>query len=84
MKRYLAGCAALGLVAIAIFPFARDAYNRYTTMQRLAPLLTEQDRIAFRTWNGNAADFAKTLHARCELVHGAGQAICAPYRVALD
>lgn len=84
MNRLLMSCVALGVVAVMAYPFARDAYNRYELMRRLSPVLSEQDRMAFRAWNGNAQEFVKALHARCEIMRGAGNPNCAPYRLALD
>jgi hypothetical protein len=84
MKRALFAVAALALVVVLAAPFVRDAYTRYRVMHRLAPVMTEQDRIAFRSWNGDAVSFAKSLYARCELDNGRDSPVCSRYIVAFE
>jgi hypothetical protein len=82
--KIFAACAALVLIAALAFPFASDAYARYKIMHKLAPVLTQPDRVAFEAWNGDAISFVKSLYARCELANGPGAAACTPYRTALE
>ena len=83
MKLLATGLALVLLVVLA-FPFAHDAYVRYTILQKLDPVLTQSDRNAFKTWNGDAISFVKSIYARCELQNGADAAPCKPYRLALE
>jgi hypothetical protein len=53
-------------------------------MQKLAPVMTEQDNIAFQSWKGDAASFARSLEARCEIQNGKDSAVCNPYRIAAE
>jgi hypothetical protein len=82
MKRTITTCIVLGVLAILVFPFVRDAYNRHQILSRLGPVMTEQDRVAFRSWNGDAGSFARSLLNRCRLENGSDAAACEPYRVA--
>lgn len=66
------------IVAAMVFPFARDIYNRHQVIQRLWPVLSEQDRIAYRNWSGDAMSFNRAIYARCLLTNGSGAAVCAP------
>jgi hypothetical protein len=83
LRRILAGVALIVLVAM-VFPVARDAYERNRIISKLDPVLTEQDRLAFQAWQGDARSFAKSLYARCQLANGQSARTCEPYRVAQD
>jgi hypothetical protein len=83
-KRNFTAFFVVGLLAVLAFPFAYDAYSRHEVLNRLAPVLTQQDRAAYQAWNGDAQSFAKSLYARCELVNGHGAAACDPYRSAVQ
>jgi hypothetical protein len=84
MIRILGPFAALALVVLVAFPFARDAYHRYEVAQRLKPLMNEHDQAAWRDWNGDAVSFGRSLYERCELINGQGAQGCEPYRVAIQ
>jgi hypothetical protein len=84
MTKLITPIAMFGVIALLAYPFARDAYTRHQMMSRLGPVMTEQDREAFRSWNGDATSFAEALLDRCKLANGPDAATCAPYRVALD
>jgi hypothetical protein len=84
MVRILGTCAALALVIVVAFPFARDAYHRYEVAQRLKPLMNEHDQAAWRDWNGDAASFGRSLYERCELINGPGSQNCDAYKVAIQ
>jgi hypothetical protein len=84
MVRILGTCAALALIVILAFPFAREAYHRYEVARRLDPLMNEQDRAAFRAWSGDATSFGRSLYERCELTNGQGSPTCEPYKVAIQ
>jgi len=81
MKERLLLVVAVAVFAAIAFPFAHDLYVRARVMHRLDPVLSEQDRYAFREWNGDPMSFVKSLNARCELVHGPDADACAPYRL---
>jgi hypothetical protein len=84
MVRILGTFAALALVMLVAFPFARDAYHRYEVAQRLRPLLNEHDQAAWRDWNGDAISFGRSLYERCELINGHDSQNCAAYKVAIQ
>ena len=84
MKGAILLCVAVGLLVVMAFPFARDAYTRHRVMSKLDPVLSQQDRVAFQGWQGDAASFARTLYARCELDRGRGAPACEPYRQAVE
>ena len=84
MKRAAIGCVVILILAVVVWPFAKEAYARHRVMQKLAPVMTEQDRIAFQSWQGDAVSFARSLEARCELQNGDGSAACEPYRIAAE
>jgi hypothetical protein len=84
MVRILGTCAALALVMLVAFPFARDAYHRYEVAQRLKPLMSEHDLAAWREWNGDAVSFGRSLYERCELINGRGASSCEPYKIAIQ
>ena len=84
MKERVLLLLAVALFVVIAFPFARDAYVRTRLMRSLDPVLSEQDRYAFREWNGDPVSFVKTLYARCELIHGQDAASCTPYRLAQE
>jgi hypothetical protein len=48
MLRILGTCAALALLIVMAFPFAKEAYHRYEVSKRLGPLMDDRDRAAFR------------------------------------
>ncbi len=50
-------CAALALLIVMAFPFAKEAYHRYEVSKRLGPVMTDRDRADFQQWNGNAQGF---------------------------
>ena len=83
LRWILAGAAVILLVAM-VFPLARDAYQRDRVMSKLGPVMTEQDRLAFRAWQGDAVSFAKSLYDRCQIAHGQDIKACEPYRLAQD
>jgi hypothetical protein len=83
MKRIVTACVVLGLVAILAFPFVRDAYNRHQLISKLGLTMTERDRLAFRSWDGDANSFARSLLNRCKLENGPDAATCEPFRLAL-
>jgi len=68
------------IVAAMVFPFARDIYNRHQVIERLWPILSEQDRIAYRNWDGDAISFNRAIYDRCLLTNGSRAAVCAPLR----
>ena len=76
MVRILGTCAALALIIILAFPFARDAYHRYEVSRRLDPA----DRAAFQNWSGDPASFMRSLYERCELTNGPGAPACDAYK----
>ncbi len=84
MTRIITACIALGALAILAFPFARDAYNRHQVLNRLRPVMTQQDRLAFQSWNGDASSFARSLLNRCQLENGPAASACEAYRVAVS
>jgi hypothetical protein len=84
MKRAIIGCVVILILAVAVWPFAKEAYARHQVMQKLAPVMTEQDRLAFQSWQGDAASFARSLEARCEIQNGKGAAACDAYRIAAE
>ncbi len=84
MVRILGTCAALALIILMAFPFARDAYHRYEVAQRLKPLMNEQDQAAFRDWNGDAVSFGRSLYERCELINGKNSTSCEAYKSAIQ
>ncbi|HEX5317891.1 MAG TPA: hypothetical protein VFW46_01960 [Stellaceae bacterium] len=69
---------ALLIVAAMVLPFARDVYTRHQVMQRLWPVLSEQDRLSFRNWSGDAISFNRAVYARCLLKHPGEAAACEP------
>jgi hypothetical protein len=83
LRRMMAGAAVILLIAMA-FPIARDAYQRNRVISKLEPVLTQQDRLAFQAWQGDAVSFAKSLYARCEIANGRDAKACEPYRLAQD
>ena len=83
MNRIIMACVAFGLIAILAFPFVRDAYARHQLMGKLGRTMTQQDRQAFQSWNGDASSFARSLLNRCKLENGPDAAACEPYRLAL-
>jgi hypothetical protein len=83
-KGFVIGAGLVVVIGAATFPFASEAYTRYEVMKKLNPILTEQDRIAFQAWSGDALSFAKSLYARCQLKNGGDAASCNAYRVALE
>ncbi|HXP03133.1 MAG TPA: hypothetical protein VN808_03365 [Stellaceae bacterium] len=72
MIRIVGTCAALALIIVLAFPFARDAYHRYDVARRLDP----QDRAAFQNWSGDPASFMRSLYERCELINGRNAPAC--------
>jgi hypothetical protein len=76
MVRILGTCAALALIIIMAFPFARDAYHRYEVGKRL----DSRDRLAFENWTGDPNLFLRSLLERCELVNGPGSPNCDAYK----
>ncbi len=84
MGKILGTCIALVLVMSVAFPFARDAYHRYSVAQRLRPLMNEHDQAAWREWSGDAMSFGRSLFERCQLINGQGAQNCEPYRVAIQ
>jgi hypothetical protein len=76
MFRILGTCAALVLIVVLAFPFARDAYHRYEVGRRLDP----QDRVAFQNWTGDSASFLRSLYERCQLKNGQGSPACDSYK----
>jgi hypothetical protein len=76
MIRMLGTCAALALIIVLAFPFARDAYHRYEINRRLNP----QDQAAFQNWSGDPASFLRSLYERCELVNGRDAPACDSYK----
>lgn len=84
MKRTAIGCIVVLILAILVAPFVKEAYARHQVMQKLAPVMTEQDKIAFQSWNGDAASFARSLEARCEIQNGKDSANCNAYRIAAE
>jgi hypothetical protein len=83
MVRILGTCAALALLILMAFPFAKEAYHRYAVAKRLDPLMDDRDRAAFRAWSGDAASFGRSLYERCELVNGRDAPACDPFKSAL-
>jgi hypothetical protein len=84
MVRFLGTCAALALITILAFPFARDAYHRYEVGKHLRPLMDDNDRAAFRAWSGDPAAFGRSLYERCELTNGQGSPNCEAYKLAIQ
>ncbi|MFZ2006671.1 MAG: hypothetical protein WB697_18570 [Stellaceae bacterium] len=84
MKRTIIGCVVVLILAVVVSPFVREAYARHQVMQKLGPVMTEQDHIAFQSWQGDAASFARSLEARCEIQNGKGSPACNPYRIAAE
>ncbi len=84
MLRRLLVVVGVILLAVMVFPLARDAYERKRVMSKLDPVLTQQDRQAFQAWQGDALSFAKSLYARCQITHGQDIKACEPYRLAQD
>jgi hypothetical protein len=82
MKRTAIGCVVILILAVLVWPFVKEAYARHQVMQKLGPVMTEQDKLAFQSWNGDAASFARSLEARCEIQNGKGSTACDPYRIA--
>jgi len=76
MIRILGTVAALALIIIMAFPFARDAYHRYEIAKRL----DSRDRVAFENWAGDPRLFLRSLLERCELTNGPGSPACDSYR----
>jgi hypothetical protein len=76
MVRILGSCAALALIIIVAFPFARDAYHRYEVARRL----DARDQAAFQNWSGDPASFMRSLYERCELINGRNAPACDAYR----
>jgi hypothetical protein len=69
------------LVGMA-FPYMHEAYEWHRVSGTLE---SDQDRAAFRAWQGDAASFARTLYARCEITYGDRAAgVCEPYRLAQE
>jgi len=83
MTRILGTAAALALLVILAFPFAREAYHRYEVARRLDSLMDDRDRAAFRAWHGDAESFGRSLYERCQLTNGQGSATCDPYKLAI-
>ena len=83
LRRIMAGLVVILLVAM-VFPIARDAYQRNRVISKLEPVLTQQDRLAFQAWQGDAVSFAKSLYARCQIANGQDAKACEPYRLAQD
>jgi hypothetical protein len=84
MKRVVIGCVVILILAVAVWPFAREAYARHQVMQKLASVMTDQDRLAFQSWQGDAVSFARSLEARCEIQNGKGSTACDTYRIAAE
>jgi hypothetical protein len=84
MKRTIIGCVVVLILAVLVSPFVREAYARHQIMAKLAPVMTEQDKLAFQSWNGDAASFARSLEARCEIQNGKDSTTCKPYRIAAE
>ena len=84
MRRMVIGCIVILILAVFVSPFISDVYARHQVMQKLAPVMTEQDHVAFQSWQGDAASFARSLEARCEIENGKGSATCNPYRIAAE
>jgi hypothetical protein len=76
MIRILGTGAALALIIVLAFPFARDAYHRYEVARRLNP----QDQAAFQNWSGDPASFMRSLYERCELNNGRAAPACDAYK----
>ena len=76
MIRILGTCAALALIVVLAYPFARDAYHRYEIAKRL----DSQDRAAFQNWSGDPALFVRSLYDRCTLTYGPGAPSCDAYK----
>ena len=83
MLRILGTCAALALLIVMAFPFAKEAYHRYEVSKRLGPLMDDHDRAAFRQWSGDAISFGRTLYERCEVINGRDAPACDPIKSAL-
>ena len=84
ISRILGSVIALSLIIVVAFPFARDAYHRYSVAQRLKPLMDERDQAAWRNWSGDAVSFGRSLYERCELINGQGAANCQAYKSAIQ
>lgn len=84
MARILGICAAILLILVLIYPFAQEAYDRYLVSERLKSVMTAQERVEFRNWNGDAISFAKRLYERCELSQGRAAVQCERYRYPLQ
>jgi hypothetical protein len=77
----LVGYIAAAVIAAAlVLPFASDIYHRHQVTVRLWPLLSEQDRLAYRNWDGDAPSFNRAIYNRCILTNGNGSALCNPLR----
>jgi hypothetical protein len=70
------------LIAVLLFPYAHEAYERHRIIGALDPVMSDQDRAAFQAWQGDARSFAKSLYARCEITRGEKAAACEPYYLA--
>ena len=84
MVRILGTLAALALVMLVAFPFARDAYHRFEVAQRLKPLMNEADQAAWRDWTGDAVSFGRSLYGRCEVINGKDSPNCERYKSAIQ
>jgi hypothetical protein len=58
------------LLAGMAFPYMHEAYEWHRVGGTLDPIMSDQDRAAFRAWQGDAVSFARTLYARCEITYG--------------
>ena len=76
MTRKLGSLAALALIIVLAFPFARDALHRYEVGRRLDP----RDQAAFRNWSGDPNMFLRSLRERCELTNGRDAPACDAYK----
>jgi hypothetical protein len=76
MIRFLGTCAALALIVVLAYPFARDAVHRYQVGSRLSA----QDKVAFSNWSGDPASFMRSLYERCELINGRNAPACDTYK----
>ena len=84
MVRILGTVVAVGLLIAVAYPFAHDAFHRFQVVQRLKPLMSEQDQAAWRQWNGDAVSFGRSLYERCALINGPSAQNCEAYRVAIQ
>ena len=64
MTRILGSCAALALIVVLAFPFARDAYHRYEVARRLrqTPGLEKTVLVALTGW-GQREDRRRSAEA---------------------